>query len=345
MSSSKNIENRKTLPPSFFVVGAQKAGTTALHYYLSQHPDIFLPEIKETHFFDDGHGDFRLGVDCYIDRYFRTKADCLLAGEVDPEYLFFPEAAPRIAEHFPRSRLIFIFRDPVARAYSHYQMSLSRGRERLEFHKAIAREQVRMDLMPESINPDAERVLYRSQGQNEEEYRRLFNHVARSDFSYVSRGFYFKQVARYLEFFPREQMLFLLADDLRKDATRALRCVYKHLGVTEASAGTLAHELTNPATLPRSARLQKFLLDNSLLKTWLKRLAPPDIRSAVRYRLVSFNARPSKLPTMNADLEAHLRLIYQNDVMKLAELIDRDLCLWLPKKIISGGVGDKKIHD
>ncbi|MBK7727714.1 MAG: sulfotransferase [Gammaproteobacteria bacterium] len=155
------VDNEQVLPPSFFVVGAQKAGTTALHHYLARHPDIFLPAIKETHFFDDGHGEYRLGIDHYIEKYFHVDAHYLISGEVDPEYLFFPEVASRIASYCPNAKLIFVFRDPVARAYSHYQMSFSRGLDQLDFAQAIAREDARMALFPELVDPDAERVTYR----------------------------------------------------------------------------------------------------------------------------------------------------------------------------------------
>ena len=111
------------LIPSFFVVGAQKAGTTALHHYLARHPDIFLPKIKETHFFNDGHGEWHRGFNYYLQKYFSSRNEKKLAGEIDPEYLFFPETAGRIAAHIPNAKLIFIFREPVSRAYSHYWMT------------------------------------------------------------------------------------------------------------------------------------------------------------------------------------------------------------------------------
>lgn len=313
----KRADNEEPVAPSFFVVGAQKAGTTALHHYLARHPDIFLPAIKETHFFDDGHGEFQRGIHYYIDEYFHAGPNYKLAGEVDPEYLFFPEAASRIAKCFPKAKLIFIFRDPVARAYSHYQMSLSRGRERLDFAHALAREDVRMELTPESLNADAERVTYQPAADSDKERRRIFTHVAKSDFSYRTRGLYFRQVSRYLSFFPQEQMLFLLAEDLKVDATETLRRVYKYLGVREVPFMPLTHEHTNAATLPRSERLQEFLLDKSLLKTWLKRLVPSSVRLALRHQLVTSNARASKLPTIDADIVAFLRLVYREDVENL----------------------------
>lgn len=326
----------KRYSPSFFVVGAQKAGTTALHHYLARHPDIFLPTVKETHFFDDGHGEYRLGVEHYLDTYFRADAPRAIAGEVDPEYLFFPEAAARIAGHFPDAKLIFVLRDPVARAYSHYQMTLSRGYERLDFAQAIAREDVRMALMPETVNGDTERVFYQPAAPTEAERRSLFNHVVRSDFSYVGRGFYFRQVARYLEFFPRERMLFLLADDLKHDAVGTLKRVYAFLGVDEVPYLGLADEQTNQATLPRSAGLQKFLLDQSPLKAWLKHLAPAGVRLVLRKRLLAGNVQATKLPAMDAVAEARLRSLYQEDVEQLAALIGRDLSAWLPR---SAGAG------
>ena len=321
------------LQPSFFVVGAQKAGTTALHHYLNRHPDIFLPAVKETHFFDDGHGEYRLGVRHYLDTYFRTESEHAIAGEVDPEYLFFPETAARIAEHFSAAKLIFVLRDPVARAYSHYQMTLSRCYERLDFAQAIAREEARMGFSSESLDADSERVLYQPPAESEAERRRLFNHVVRSDFSYVGRGFYYRQVARYLEYFPKAQMLFLLADDLQHDAASALQRVYEFLGVREVPYVALADEQTNQATLPRSPRLQRFLLDRSPVKAVVKRLVPSAVRLAMRKQLLATNVQSAKLPAMDAAIEAQLRSIYREDIEQLAALIGREFSAWMPDKI------------
>lgn len=334
----------KCIQPSFFVVGAQKAGTTALHHYLVGHPDIFLPAIKETHFFDDGHGEYSLGMAHYLNTYFLEDNGHAIVGEVDPEYLFFPEAAARINEHFPAAKLIFVLRDPVARAYSHYQMTLSRGYERLGFAQAIAREEARMGFFPESIDADSERVLYQPPAATEESRRRLFNHVVRSDFSYVGRGFYYRQVARYLEYFPKTQMLFLLADDLQHDAARALQRVYEFLSVQEVPYVMLADEQTNQATLPRSPGLQRFLLDRSPVKTMLKCLIPSGVRLAMRKQLLASNVQSAKLPVMDAAIETHLRSIYAEDVKQLATLIGRDLSAWLPKNTPSMKIkfsGDK----
>ena len=183
------------MKPSFFVLGAQKAGTTALHHYLAQHPDIFLPAVKETHFFNDGHEEFSLGDNFYLEKYFVQAQKGQIAGELDPDYLYFPDCPRRIAAHFPNARLIFIFRDPVARAYSHYWMNVRRGWETLSFAEAMDREEERLH---------EARPLW---PQNKEWSR----------FSYADRGFYCRQVKRYLEFFPRENMFFLLSDELAAD--------------------------------------------------------------------------------------------------------------------------------
>ncbi|MBK6583471.1 MAG: sulfotransferase [Gammaproteobacteria bacterium] len=328
--NEKHIKSEYVLP-SFFVLGAHKSCFSSLHHHLARHPDIALPAIKETHFFDDGHGEFRLGISHYINKYFHAETRRLISGEIDPEYLFFPEAAPRIAKYFPNAKLIFMFRDPVARAYSHYQMSFSRGRERLSFIEAIAREDARMGLFPESINPTAERVVYRPSAPNEEERRRLFNHVVRSDFSYVGRGFYFRQVERYLEFFPKKQMLFLLSNDMKDYAAATLKRVYDHIGVREVPFISLARDQTNEAALPRSTRLQRILLDRSPTKMWMKLLIPSDVRLRLRKKLIASNTMRVKLPAIDSEIDAHLRTIYQEDSQKLAKLIGRDLSSWLPK--------------
>ena len=87
--------------PNFFVVGAQKAGTTSLHHYLAKHPNICLPKQKETKFFvDDSLYD--KGIEYYESNYFSNCGAKTVVGEVDPDYMYFPIAVERIKRHVVR---------------------------------------------------------------------------------------------------------------------------------------------------------------------------------------------------------------------------------------------------
>ena len=113
--------------PSFFVVGAQKAGTTSLHNWMAQQPDVCLPKLKETHFFSIQEI-FERGIDWYLQQFPRCKYDSIV-GEICPEYMYCKQAPYRIREWNPNPKIIFIFRHPIERAFSHYLMSVRGGYE------------------------------------------------------------------------------------------------------------------------------------------------------------------------------------------------------------------------
>lgn len=312
----------------FFVVGAQKAGTTALHHHLSKHAALFLPQVKETHFFDDGHGEYHKGVEHYLRTHFAEAKPDQVAGEVDPEYLFFPQVAERLAKHFPASKLIFLFREPVARAYSHYLMSYSRGIELLEFSAALDRENFRLSMRPADIDNSKERVPYVPPAVDESHRAELFRHVVQSDFAYMTRSRYAAQVEIYLRHFPRGQMLFLLSEELLAHPENAMGRVYDFLGAPYLAPGSLQEGERNAASAPRLRALQDFLLDPSLLKGMIKPLLPGAMRRRLKSNLLQFNREIGTPPALDPDLKKALQVELSDEIGLLENLIGRNLSHW-----------------
>jgi Sulfotransferase domain len=194
--------------PSFLVIGAQRAGTTSLFAALRRHPDVkgptageeFVLMRKEVHFFDLR---FSEGIDWYRSffplearrRLARRRGRNLVAGESTPYYLFHPDVPARVAETLPDVKLVAILRDPVERAYSHYQHRRRAGREKLSFEEALAAEEGR---------------LGRGDGRLPEDKRSRGHHFHRS---YFARGLYAEQLERWFAHFPREQILVVRAED------------------------------------------------------------------------------------------------------------------------------------
>ncbi len=181
--------------PDFVVIGAQKCGTTYFYHLLSQHPYVEPAAKKELHFFNDL---FDEGVEWYRRCFPQSSLKDgrrTITGEATPSYLSHPHAARRMAEVIPRARLIALLRDPVDRAYSHYQFSVRRGFEHLNFEEAIEAEETR-------LRRERDKVL-------EDEHHASFN---LERFSYLSRGVYVDQLLRWSEFFDREQMLVLKSE-------------------------------------------------------------------------------------------------------------------------------------
>lgn len=195
---------------AFLVAGVQKAGTSALHDYLSEVPGLQLPASKELHFFDDEQNvdwaspDYRPLHAAFVD-------DGRLWGEATPITLYWPRALERVAAYNPQIRLVLLFRDPVARAYSHWQMEWARGAERMSFPQAIREGRRRM--AGAAPVPGFHRVA-----------------------SYVERGFYGRQLARAQRLFGRDRILCLSQDELKRDPDGVVAEACRFLGAAAPAA-------------------------------------------------------------------------------------------------------------
>jgi len=187
----------------FIVIGAQKAGTTALFDHLSDDPAIGLSDVKEVHFFDDERRDWaQPDYGPYHERF--DWAAPRIRGEATPIYVYWPGALERIAAYRPDIRLILMLRDPVERAWSHWRMETARGVETQPFSWCVRR--------------GRQRLFERTPWGHDREI------------SYVERGFYAEQVERLLALFGRDQLLVLQAEDLRGRPGEALGRVNAFLG-------------------------------------------------------------------------------------------------------------------
>jgi hypothetical protein len=204
--------------PNFLIIGAQKAGTTALYSYLRRHPAILGPPWKEVSFFDRH---FWRG-EAWYRGHFPNKLHALsvrrrtgsepIVGEASPSYLFHPLAPERAARLLPGLRVIALVRNPVDRALSHYNHEVALGREPLAFEGALEQEEQRME-------GELDRMLD----------PKYFSH-AWWNFTYLSRGRYAEQLERWLEFVPRERLLILPSDDLLEQPSRTYAQVLEFLG-------------------------------------------------------------------------------------------------------------------
>lgn len=202
--------------PGFLILGAQKAGTTALYAYLRSHPDVTGPLWKEVSYFDRH---WTRGESWYRGNFpLRARTRDAAVGEASPSYLFHPLAPERVRALVPGARLIALLRNPVDRAFSHYQHEVALGREPLSFDEALEREDERM-------RGELERMLADPS---------YFSH-AWWNHTYRARGYYAEQLARWLAVFPREQLLVVLTDELRDAPDETYRRVLEFVGVEPRS--------------------------------------------------------------------------------------------------------------
>ncbi len=294
--------------PNFLLIGAAKAGTTALSHTLSQHPDLFLSPNKEPSFFAwmeqklevHGPGDWA-ALSPYVvtswaayQRQFAAAGAAAAVGEASTAYLYHPLAAARIAQHLPFVRLIAILRHPADRAYAAYWHLVRDGRETLDFAAALQAE-------PERIAGGWEQLWH---------YRQM--------------GYYAGQLQRYLAHFERARLCVCLYDDFQADAAAVAQEVFRFLGV-DAGFTPRAALSPNKSGLPRLARLYR-LLASGRVKGMGRRWAPVGLRHQARRAL---DAWPMRKPPFDPDLRAALTGEYRDDILRLQEMLQRDLSVWL----------------
>jgi len=291
--------------PDFIVVGAAKAGTTALYWYLADHPQVFMSRVKETNYFayglDEGghllYGDPELHhfpirtIDAY-ERSFEGAGDARAVGEASPIYLECPQSAGRIRDTIPDARIICGLRDPVDRAYSDYLMYLrSRGR--------------RLDPARE-LTPSAA--------------------WARPDSHWMQISMYHEALRRYFDVFPRERIFVFLFDDLKADQAGLIRDLYRFLGADDGFVPDFGTP-HNVGGMPASMLLERVLTNDPLRRAvdpWIpKRAADWARRTRTR------NLR--RAPRLPNELANELRERFRDDISNTAELIGRDLSLWLKR--------------
>jgi hypothetical protein len=190
---------------AFVAAGTQKGGTTALATYLLEHPEIALSTVKEPHFFDTDEHFTGATVDyAAYHALYAPRPGQHLFGDRTPIYMYWKEAPRRIATYNPAMKWIVLLRDPVARAYSHWNMEIKQGRETLPFDEAVRIERERCALAGPL------------------QHRR---------WSYVDRGRYSIQLRRIAEQFPSSQVLVLKSEAFHAEPAPALAKIAAFLGI------------------------------------------------------------------------------------------------------------------
>ncbi len=203
--------------PDFLIIETMKGGTTFLYNLLTRHPLVEPAASKELRYFTDLIEEE--GIEWYRYCFAEPKwkdGRRTITGEATPSYLFHPLAPERAAHVVPQGRLIALLRNPVDRAYSHYQQMVRKGREPLTFEEAIELEEAR-------LRGGRDWLL-------EDERYASFDH---EHYSYLSRGLYANQLLRWSGFFGDEQLLVLKSEDLYERRPDTLKRVLKFLELPE----------------------------------------------------------------------------------------------------------------
>ena len=289
--------------PTFLIIGAMKSGTTALYYYLAQHPQIFMSPVKEPNFFCNGElesSDSKsvTHIGAYQD-LFKNVYDEKAIGEASHCYLYEPEAVARIQQYVPDAKLVAILRNPVDRAHSHFLHKVRDGTEPLtDFAQALREEET---------------------GANQN----------RNVQDYVGRGRYYEQLKRYFDAFDRDQLKVYLYEDLSNTPIDTLQNAFRFLGVDDSFVPDVSLR-RNVSGYPKYKALDEFLRRPSPVKDALKMHLPARLRWRLSRAFDSLKTRNlSEPPAVQPEVRRQLIEEYREDILKLQALLGRDLSGWL----------------
>lgn len=298
--------------PNFLVIGAAKSGTSSLFRYLGQHPQIYTPPRKEPGFFAfegqpvcfAGPGDERRNRLAVTDlpsyqALFKGVTTQKAYGEASVVYLYSPTAPDRIKFYVPEVKLIALLRNPVERAFSSFSHLIRDGREPLpNFADALQAEEARM----------------RANWQYLWHYQHL--------------GFYYAQLSRYVERFPRAQLAVYTFDQFSTDPLGTLREIFHFLDVDSSFAPDISRRL-NRSGMPKSKQLHRYLMRPRLNRSLLRRSLPPALRRWVYDTVMQWNITSSAKLEFPEETRRYLIDLYREDILELQTLIQKDLSRWL----------------
>ena len=288
--------------PNFLIIGAMKSGTTALYYYLEQHPEIYMSPVKEPNFFSsqeqENAADAVTNIGTYQD-LFRGGSGKKALGEASHSYLYEPRAAAEIKRYVPEAKLIAILRNPIDRAYSHFLHMVRSGTEPLDdFAQALREEEVG-------------------------------THKERTFQDYIGRGLYYNQLKRYFGTFPQEQVRVYLYEDLSGAPISTVQDAFRFLKVDDSFVPDVSLR-RNVSGQPKYKTLDGLLRRQSRIKHAAKIYLPARMRWRLSKTFDDLKTRNlAEPPPVQSKVRRHLIGVYREDILKVQELIHRDLSGWL----------------
>jgi hypothetical protein len=285
--------------PNFLIIGAMKSGTTALYYYLEQHPQVYMSPVKEPDFFcfearEGLEGSAITSVETYRNLFKGVSGERAI-GEASHCYIYEPKAVERIKHYVPEAKHIAILRNPVDRAHSHFLHMIRNGTEPVtDFAQALREDTRRKD--PQD---------------------------------YVGRGLYYGQLKRYFDAFGRDRVRVYLYEDLSDAPLDTLRDTFRFLEVDATFVPDISLR-RNVSGYPKYKTLDMVLRRPSLIKQALKLYLPAGLRWRLSRAFDNLKTRNLlSPPPIQPEVRRRLIEVYRQDILKLQVELGRDLSRWL----------------
>ena len=294
--------------PNFLIVGAPKCGTTAMWRYLNQHPEVFLSPRKDMHYFGSDL-DFSVRTRFSQAEYeaFFANTTAQAKGEASVWYLHSKRAAEEIHAYDPNMKIIIMLRDPISLMYAHYtQMRLN----------ALGNEDIT------SFEEALEAEPARKRGQRIPKHNTLPSALYYTEIARLS-----VQIQRYLDVFPKEQILFIFQEDMHKNTTEEYRKTLLFLGVDPDVQ--ISFDKINTHKEIRFEFIRTLI---GATPQSVKSYIPRSWRHKASKMIRKMNTKHAKRKPIDPDLEKKLRMQFSSEIDALAAIIGKDLSSWKTKE-------------
>ena len=292
--------------PNFLIVGAAKCGTTSLHNYLKQHPDIFMTEHKEPHFLINSDiGEMRIhNAVVSFEEYknmFKTNRKYFYKGESSVMYLAFPEFSINNIKKYldPNVKIIIMLRNPIERAFSGYLHNLRYNTcENLSFEEAIEKSEYRYH-NDRNITPDTR---------------------------YLHVGEYYTQVKAFIDEF-KENVHIIYYDEYLLNIKSCLDNVFDFLKIRKVKIDTSIKYMKG-GWLFKNRVLRYLLISSNPFKSLIKNILPSkDLRRILKNKIMRISTVDT--PKISSEMRDKLKRYYRQDMLDLSKLLNRDLSHWI----------------
>lgn len=282
--------------PNFFIIGEHKSGTTSLHYYLSQHPEIFMSEVKEIGYFHLNKKNDRK----YLETYFSNVKDEKIIGESTVGYFYSVKAHKRIKKFNPKAKILLSMRNPLTHIPSSHEEALRSGEENVNsLKKALELEPLRKKgkkLPLLGMHPD--RILY---------YDRSIRK--------------YEMIKNLLRLFPAKQIKIVFMEDLHKKPLKVYRDILKFLEVKNLKFKP-SLEIKNPYRKVRAPRIWSLAV-NPYTRDVARNVLPKKVFEKAKKTMFKIGFKKTKKPKMDEDLKKMLTKKLKPEVKKLNELLHK----------------------
>jgi Sulfotransferase domain len=291
--------------PNFLLAGFEKCGTTSIYNYLNQHSQIYMSPVKEPNFLERDWNHFigtrRTRIDTlekYQQLFAQVEDHHLSIGEASPNLLFhFQDSIPQIKKYVPDAKIIAVLRDPVERAYSDYLM-----------------------LIRDEIKGNDRSLMEQLQSSPHSSYT-------------LRKGLYYQPVQQFLDQFGNDRFQVFLYEDFARDTLTFMQKIYEYLEVKSDFVPDVSQK-NQVSEVPRFRSINKMLRTSNPLRnfiaTGLRLVMPVDLRQNLRSALLNLNAQDKSARPLSDQERSALSQYYYDDVLRLQDLIQRDLSHWTP---------------